>query len=328
MVSQGGGGPTPAQIAEASKIPVPPPGTGEPAGGKPGGENTGLGGTDPRTPVHTPVKPSGPDMPSGPGLPLTSDTVTGQTCWNPMTSRWEACPQAGQGIPLPSRDEMCYNPPARRWERCPQAGSGFKPCWNNRERRWEFCPDPSGGPIARTSPRLQPSGPGHGVGTSQPPPKPPAAPPKPPPGGPLVGPITQGLPGAPPPSCGEPLCRELCTASGGTACTTRQCTKAELQAVSTDGKGNNIDSAKLYKACYDNMFSRCSNPPRTGEWCVGPGADKTCDARAKRVCGLRSSVPERGHTLYARLSFSDSVAWTCGEPTWPWTPLPASIEDR
>ena len=56
-----------------------------------------------------------------------------------------------------------------------------------------------------------------------------------------------------------------------------------------------LDEVKA--ACYDNILTRCKQGQAGwgGEWCVGPGADKTCEARAQQICKCGDKPACRGN---------------------------------
>ena len=55
--------------------------------------------------------------------------------------------------------------------------------------------------------------------------------------------------------------------------------------------------AEVKPACYDNILTRCKQGQAGwgGDWCVGPGADKTCEARAQQVCKCGDKPACRGN---------------------------------
>jgi len=54
--------------------------------------------------------------------------------------------------------------------------------------------------------------------------------------------------------------------------------------------------AEVKAACYDNILTRCKQGQAGwgGDWCVGPGADKTCEARAQQICKCGNKPGCRG----------------------------------
>jgi hypothetical protein len=98
----------------------------------------------------------------------------------------------------------------------------------------------------------------------------------------------------------------------------RECTATEKQAAGS--------LAQVKARCFDNILTRCTQGGGTsdGQWCVGVGKDKTCEARAHSICrcdpkthprcqgNWGASVPESGPIRRARLPFPGLSVSSCG----------------
>ncbi len=124
------------------------------------------------------------------------------------------------------------------------------------------------------------------------PPKPPAPPKPTPPAPPKPGSAGQ---------CDPPICIDMCKrncqsfSQGAIDFCTHGCDKA--RPCTAQEKDDAKSLAKVKAECYRNILTRCNQGQsgRTGDWCVGPGADKTCDKRAHSVCGCDPQThPECG----------------------------------
>ena len=70
--------------------------------------------------------------------------------------------------------------------------------------------------------------------------------------------------------------------------------------------------AEVKAACYDNILTRCEQGQAGwgGDWCVGPGADKTCEARAQQICKCGNKPGCRGEW---GSSLEETPRWFAGD---------------
>jgi len=70
--------------------------------------------------------------------------------------------------------------------------------------------------------------------------------------------------------------------------------------------------AEVKAACYDNILTRCKQGQAGwgGQWRVGPGADKTCEARAQQICKCGDKPACRGNWGSSR---DETPQWYAGD---------------
>jgi hypothetical protein len=205
-------------------------------------------------------------------------------------------------------------------------------------------PPPPGppGPGQRTGPGSRPPGTGQGTGTSRPPGTGPGSVPGTPPAPPGTPPVIAQTPPASPPAstgqCDPPLCREMCQKNCESISSSLGGSCASACSTMSPCGSSNFTLAQVKAACYGNILTRCNQGKsgRTGGWCVGVGADGTCEKRALSICGCdpithpqcggkwQSSVLDRSFLARVRHPFATPPSWTCGMPMGAWTLTSAS----
>jgi len=86
--------------------------------------------------------------------------------------------------------------------------------------------------------------------------------------------------------CDAPPCREICQANCRSL--ERAVGNCDVACTGQPSCGrSNFKLGEVKAACYENVLRRCNQgrSGRSGGWCVGVGAQKTCEKRAEYICG-------------------------------------------